>query len=382
MLQWNDDELHLRAYAAARSRARLVARAGATACASAAGVPANWPSCRRLSAETLARRVAVYPSGLGGAVAAPLPSMAGELEIERDGVCFTPRFPFVAGTTYVVRRRRAERDAPASRPGDAGATGPGGGDLPDRRDTAAQPAQALRPLLLSDERGLASRAVSMRRADGGGRLEGVLLPMEPELWDRDRTRLTMLLDPGRIKRGLVAHDEAGYPLTEGGAVVVAIERSCRDAAGRPLLTGAERRYDVGAPVRAKVDPGAWRITPPPPASRERVTVRLRPAARPRPARALPDRRRRGRHRDPGPRRDRHRRAPLELRAGRAVAAGRARADRRPAARGPRRQLACPRVRPRPDPPRRQPARHPPRDGHVPLLTSHGWSAPARAPGGP
>ena len=32
---------------------------------------------------------------------------------------------------------------------------------------------------------------------------------EPELWDRERTRLTMPLDPGRIKRGLVPNEEAG-----------------------------------------------------------------------------------------------------------------------------------------------------------------------------
>jgi hypothetical protein len=66
------------------------------------------------------------------------------------------------------------------------------------------------------------------------------------------------LDPGRIKRGLVGHDQAGYPLTEGVAVVVAVEGSFRDAARRPLLAAAERRYHVGAAVRAKVELGAGR----------------------------------------------------------------------------------------------------------------------------
>ncbi|MFI5039292.1 MAG: hypothetical protein ACHQCG_05075, partial [Solirubrobacterales bacterium] len=227
---------------------------------------------QRLSADALARRVAIYPSGLAGAVGAPLPSMAGELEIERDGVRFTPRFPFVAGTTYVVRvggrswtLRRADQETAVPRVGVV--------EIYPTAETL--PLNQLKLYVLFSgamSEGSANRAVSLRRADGGGRIEGALLPMEPELWDRDRTRLTLLLDPGRIKRGLSGHDQAGYPLTEGVAVVVGVEGSFRDAAGRPLLSAAERCYHVGAPVRAKVDPGAWQITPPPLASRECLTV--------------------------------------------------------------------------------------------------------------
>lgn len=227
---------------------------------------------RRLSADALARRVTVYPSGVGDPATAALPSMAGELEIEPDGVCFTPRFPFLAATTYVVRvgeqswRLRRSDQATAA---------------PRARVVEIYPTAATLPLnqlklyvLFSGamSEGWADRAVSVRRADGGGGIEGALLPMEPELWDRDRTRLTLLLDPGRIKRGLVGHEQAGYPLAEGVAVVVGVEGSFRDAAGRPLLAAAERHYHVGSPVRAKVDPGAWQITPPPLASREALTV--------------------------------------------------------------------------------------------------------------
>ncbi len=37
--------------------------------------------------------------------------------------------------------------------------------------------------------------------DDGSELQGALLAMPPELWDRGRRRLTVLLEPGRIKRG-------------------------------------------------------------------------------------------------------------------------------------------------------------------------------------
>ena len=62
--------------------------------------------------------------------------------------------------------------------------------------------------------GYAAEQVRLARDDGSV-LAGALLPTEHELWDASRRRLTVLLDPARIKRGLPAHREAGYPLRPG-----------------------------------------------------------------------------------------------------------------------------------------------------------------------
>ena len=110
--------------------------------------------------------------------------------------------------------------------------------------------------------GWAATAVQVRRAGDGAALTNVFLASETELWDREHRRLTLLLDPGRIKRGLVPNAEAGYPLVEGVPIVAAVDPTFRDAAGRPLRAGLERRYDVGLALRSQVDPRAWRITVP------------------------------------------------------------------------------------------------------------------------
>ena len=55
--------------------------------------------------------------------------------------------------------------------------------------------------------GYAARHVRLA-GDAGERLAGALLP-GGELWSGDGRRLTLLLDPARIKRGLAAHREAG-----------------------------------------------------------------------------------------------------------------------------------------------------------------------------
>jgi hypothetical protein len=120
--------------------------------------------------------------------------------------------------------------------------------------------------------GWASRAVHVRRADDGRALPGTFLQMEPELWDRARRRLTLLLDPGRIKRGLAPNAELGYPLEEGVPIVVAVDPSFPDAEGSPLIAGAERCYEVGRPVRQHVRPSAWRLCIPGRHSRDQLVV--------------------------------------------------------------------------------------------------------------
>jgi hypothetical protein len=121
--------------------------------------------------------------------------------------------------------------------------------------------------------GWAARAVRICD-DGGTPLEGAFLADTQELWDPDRRRLTLLLDPGRIKRGLRPHDEAGYPLSQGSSIEVVVDSAFLDADGLPLAGPASRRYEVGPPVRERVDPGSWTIEPPAAGSVEPLAVRF------------------------------------------------------------------------------------------------------------
>jgi hypothetical protein len=107
--------------------------------------------------------------------------------------------------------------------------------------------------------GWAPGAVRVADEDTGEPLEGAFLTMEPELWDPSRRRLTVLFDPGRIKRGLRPHEEMGYPLRPGQRVAVTVEETFRDAAGRRLVAPATRRYRVGPAERRRVDPSLWRF---------------------------------------------------------------------------------------------------------------------------
>jgi hypothetical protein len=90
-------------------------------------------------------------------------------------------------------------------------------------------------------------------------MPGTLLEIPPELWDREHRRLTVLIEPGRIKRGLQPHEQAGPPLREGGTVTLMVEAVIRDAGGLALIEDARRTYRVGPPIRSRVDPKQWEV---------------------------------------------------------------------------------------------------------------------------
>ena len=96
--------------------------------------------------------------------------------------------------------------------------------------------------------GWAARAIRVTREDTGETLDDVFLPPEPELWDPERKRLTMLLDPGRIKRGLVPNLEFGYPLVEGTTVRIAVD-TCLSRRHRPAPPEPARNAGTASVLR-------------------------------------------------------------------------------------------------------------------------------------
>jgi hypothetical protein len=226
--------------------------------------------------------LAVLPSELveAGADLSAIQPIAGRFEFDQDAICFLPRFPFLDGLSYSLlvdsvpeeRRVGSLEVWTIQRPAPEGA--PTTGVVAIYPSADELPVNQLKLYVHFSSpmsEGWAARAVHVCRANNHEPLDGVFL-MEPELWDRERRRLTLLLDPGRIKRGLAPHEEAGYPLIEGVPVIVTIDTEFRDAAGQPLRTSAERRYEIGPPVRVRVDPTDWRFHYPTAGSADPLTV--------------------------------------------------------------------------------------------------------------
>jgi hypothetical protein len=102
----------------------------------------------------------------------------------------------------------------------------------------------------------------MRLLDQNGKvLAGVFLPAE-ELWDPGFQRLTMTLDPGRIKRGLTSNQAMGPPIVDGQRYTLVIDQDWPDARKVPMIEAFRKPFRGGPFDRSKPDPSQWRLTPP------------------------------------------------------------------------------------------------------------------------
>jgi hypothetical protein len=192
--------------------------------------------------------------------------MSGTFSVDGQGVRFRPRHPFVDGISYgwIVREVGLARQVlTIARPD---IQRPRIAEVAAILPTAARlPVNLLRFYIyfsMPMSEGDARHRVRLQATETGVELTGAILTMEPELWDREHRRLTVLLDPGRIKRGLVPNTQAGYPLTEGVTVSLVVDEGFRDAAGARLAAGARREYAIGPALRGRVDPAQWRIETP------------------------------------------------------------------------------------------------------------------------
>jgi hypothetical protein len=225
--------------------------------------------CIRLTGLPAGSDVRVFPET--DATAGSLPPMAGRLEQDGDSLCFVPRFAFLDGTSYTVTVNGTSAAVLVR----AGPGRPATTEVTEIRPTAAQvPVNLLRLYVWFSapmSEGNAAGQVRLARDDGAA-IAGALLPAEHELWDASHRRLTVLLDPARIKRGLPGHQEGGYPLRSGEPFRLVVGSGFRDAQGLRLKAPAQRRYQVGGEERRHVDPATWVLAEPPAGTREPLLV--------------------------------------------------------------------------------------------------------------
>lgn len=231
-----------------------------------------------LDRETVGYLLRIVPSELVGNIDGieKLQTLPGTLDIDDEAVYFTPRFPFIDDTNYSLLVDTKNVHLTSGIPAISSIARPQHVASSQTEVLGIYPSVTTLPVNqlrfyvhfsspMSED--WAERSIHIHRGHDDEAIKGAFVE-GPELWDREHRRLTLLLDPARIKRGLVPNQELGYPLIENEPVVLRIDSTYRDAFGAPISSSAERRYQVGPSIRAKVDPSSWRYGIPSTGSRD------------------------------------------------------------------------------------------------------------------
>jgi hypothetical protein len=198
-----------------------------------------------------------------------VPAMLGDVEVAEDVVRFRPRFPFQRGTKY---RALAQWRTPEGRSVavDLWFTVPRDVLTPRTRVTAVYPSSPTLPenllkfyIHFSGPMRHGDAYVHLALLDERGRkIDLPFLELPQELWNRESTRLTVLFDPGRIKRGLKPRREAGAVFVPGERYRFVISGPWLDTKGRPIAEKFEKKFVISSSDRTQPDPKRWRLTLP------------------------------------------------------------------------------------------------------------------------
>lgn len=221
----------------------------------------------------------------GKEIDSSLPPMLGNWEVGARQLFFRARFPLIPGRHYRVRINEAAAYTLLGEDG-PGRNWEGGVDVPDQREEAPRvlgvypsgeqwPANILRMYIEFSKpmrQAGAYKGIRILNAKGDPlRQPFVIVPQE--LWDPEGRRLTVLFDPGRIKRGVGPNRSIGAPLLEGATYTLEIVGR-EDNAGMVLQQAYRKNFQVVAPDRSLVRPDTWQLEVPEAGTRKPLWVGL------------------------------------------------------------------------------------------------------------
>lgn len=199
--------------------------------------------------------------------------MLGEYILADDSVIFRPLINFTRGLKYEIRLA-AKLLTTIEIPIDNLADAPKVIAIYPTRDTVPQNLLKIyiafsKPM----QEGQASKNIIVikNRQDT---IPSIFLDLEQELWNKERTMLTLWLDPGRIKRELQPNRKLGSPLQHNNTYQVSIKQGWKDVEGVLLARDWQKNFIVGLRDIISPDPELWTIDVPKAGSNGALKINL------------------------------------------------------------------------------------------------------------
>ena len=206
-------------------------------------------------------------------------AIQGHYTYDEKYLVFKPYFPYEKGMTYVVRTMNDKSDGTYSyRPFQIGKKGiveeakvisiyPTADQLPENLlrfyiyfNTPMKKGQALEHIKLIDEEGNIDNHVFME--------------FKQELWSADGKRLTLLFDPGRIKRGVSTNLLRGPALKEGKQYKLSISGIWQDVYGQQLTINSIKEFVADNGYHQDIKTNDWFIDVPEANTNDPLTLKF------------------------------------------------------------------------------------------------------------
>ncbi|RDB07015.1 hypothetical protein DVG78_05780 [Runella aurantiaca] len=201
-------------------------------------------------------------------------AILGDYSIQSDSLIFEPLIPFTPGLRYEVlleNRLMGEIGIPQA--------------VPSNTLIGIYPSQDTLPENLLKFYFVFSRPMREGRSLAyislldaqGDTLPGTFLNLQPELWNAEKTVLTLWLDPGRIKRDLQPNKSQGAPLTKGNHYTLVVSERWPDELGAGLTQSYTKRFVAGAHDMTSPDIKYWTIETPPKGTTQALEIHVKEA---------------------------------------------------------------------------------------------------------
>ncbi|GLU55456.1 hypothetical protein Dfri01_49170 [Dyadobacter frigoris] len=188
-------------------------------------------------------------------------AILGDYSIVNQTVLFTPLIPFTHGLSYEILVKGKQIDT-FEIPKNHSSRAPALLGIFPSADTL--PENLLKVYLHFSHpmrEGQSARYVTLLK-NNSDTIKGAFLDLQPELWNPDRTILTLWLDPGRIKRDLIPNKLLGAPLKKNGSYQIVISKDWTDASGNSLSRSFTKTFTTIIRDSLSPDPDLWKISLP------------------------------------------------------------------------------------------------------------------------
>lgn len=207
------------------------------------------------------------------------PKLLGTYSVVEGGIRFTPRFPLSSKLRFKVLVDEKLRSALGSSQELVFELESKKEKISPAKISAVYPSQEVLPANVLKfyihfsrpmSRGDAYEHIQLFRGDQI--VDHPFLELGEELWNRDQTRFTLFVHPGRIKRGLKPREQQGPAISEGDIYQLRILPSWPDASGQKLQSGFIKTFSVSAEDHEQPSLEAWKIGTPAGNSVQPVTL--------------------------------------------------------------------------------------------------------------